>query len=118
MNVLGHSTNSQAIPSHFLASDTSFMYIWLTSMRHSIFHLYSSLDSYLNSFLIISLAEILNMIWMYGYLLVFIRVLAILVFSPLFLYLLKGPVNATTGVCEAHLHQAYKPCVIGASQTP
>ncbi len=28
MNVLGHSTNSQAIPSHLLASDTSFMYIW------------------------------------------------------------------------------------------
>ncbi len=27
MNVLGHSTNSQAIPSHLLASDTSFMYI-------------------------------------------------------------------------------------------
>ncbi len=26
-------------------------------------------------------------------------------------------VKATTGVCEAHLHQAYKPCFIGAIQS-
>ncbi len=36
MNVLGHSTNSQAIQSHLLASDTFFIYIW----SHA-FHFYS-----------------------------------------------------------------------------
>ncbi len=36
MNVRGHVTNSQAIPSHLLAADTFFIYIWLRTLQVEI----------------------------------------------------------------------------------